>query len=242
MTEQEEYDDYEDGYEDFEGDAMPITAVGAAAVGAVLGAAAWAALAYYAHIELSYLAVGVGALIGFLAVKAGGRGVPMAVVAAVFAFASIFAGKYIAAQIWMIEYRDQIEWEPITLGDYEERKVDAADWVALENKESDEDVKEYLFQHAFTEGTETPAEMREVLDFFRQFQAPELESFHAESPLPEDWLAAAQAIRDEERASVEATIEEELSPLNQMKADLDPRDLIFLGVGIAAAFGLVSKA
>lgn len=240
MTEPEE--EYEDAYDDMDGDAMPIAAVGAAALGTVLGAAAWAALAYYAHIEVGYLAVGVGALIGFLAVKAGGRGVSLAVVAAVLAFASIFAGKYVAAQVALAEYRDQIEWEPVTLDDYEERKVDAADWVALENKDSDEDVKEYLFRHNFTEGTESPAEMREVLDFFRQFHAPELESFHAESPLPEDWLAAAQQLRDEERASVDATIEEELSPMNQIKAELNPKDLLFAVLGIMAAFGIVSKA
>lgn len=77
---------------------MPI--VGASVAGAI-GAAIWAAIAYFAHLEIGWVAIGVGALVG-LGALIGARNdgnLWVGCVAAVIAVASILAGKYAVVSI-----------------------------------------------------------------------------------------------------------------------------------------------
>lgn len=71
----------------------------ASLVAAAVGAAAWAAIAYFAHRELGILAWGVGLLVGFaMALGVGAKATPASgVLAAVVAVLSIVGGKYAAA-------------------------------------------------------------------------------------------------------------------------------------------------
>lgn len=67
-------------------------------IGGAIGAAIWAAIAYYAHVQLGFVAIGVGALVGCgTFMFAGDEVSPVTgAAAALIALASIAAGKYMA--------------------------------------------------------------------------------------------------------------------------------------------------
>jgi hypothetical protein len=66
-------------------------------IAAIIGAVVWAAIAYYGKVEIGYLALGVGFLVG-LGVSAGSRsgGIGAAFIAVVLTVLSLLAGKYAA--------------------------------------------------------------------------------------------------------------------------------------------------
>jgi hypothetical protein len=69
--------------------------------GGILGAAAWAALAYFANLEVGWIAWGIGLLVGLGVLIGNGRERSHAagVVAVVLSVLSIVAGKYASVQI-----------------------------------------------------------------------------------------------------------------------------------------------
>lgn len=79
--------------------------LGGALIGGVvtgaLGALVWALLGYYAHIEIGWIAWGIGALVGAGVYVGGGKrvGAIGGVLAVVLALASISAGKYAAVHL-----------------------------------------------------------------------------------------------------------------------------------------------
>lgn len=75
----------------------------AGAIGGAVGAAVWAAIAYYGHVEISGIAWGVGALVGIsVRVAAADDTCDFAgIVAALLAAASVLAGKYAAAKMFV---------------------------------------------------------------------------------------------------------------------------------------------
>jgi hypothetical protein len=75
----------------------------AALAGGAVGAAVWAAIAYYTNYEVGLVAWGIGALVGF-AMSLGARDVQSSlcgVIAAVIALASIAGGKYAVVQVFV---------------------------------------------------------------------------------------------------------------------------------------------
>jgi len=69
-------------------------------IAAVIGAVVWAAVAFYANVEIGYLAWGIGLLVG-LGVSLGSRtgGVGAALVAVVLTALSILGGKYVGVRM-----------------------------------------------------------------------------------------------------------------------------------------------
>jgi hypothetical protein len=70
-------------------------------VGGIIGAVVWALIAYNAHVEISWVAVGIGALAGLgVAIGMGGKGgIAGGGLAVLIALASIGAGKYATVQL-----------------------------------------------------------------------------------------------------------------------------------------------
>jgi hypothetical protein len=74
--------------------------IAAGAVGGIVGAAIWAAITYYAHAEIGWIAWGIGGLVGFgVRLAAGEReeGAGPGVTAVAVAIGSILLGKFLAA-------------------------------------------------------------------------------------------------------------------------------------------------
>lgn len=195
------------------------------AICAVAGAAVWGLLRIYAHIEVAYLATGIGALIGFGIVKAGGHGTPLAVASGVLALISIVAGKHIAYQA---DYADVLQGldAKILQSDYEEMKVDARDWAALGDTTDDEAVETFALSHEF--------DVEDAAEFRTEF-ADGLQAFQAANPSFEEWSDGQRAIYRELLAA-------DYSFVDYLKEDFHPFDLLFVVLGIAAAFGLVQNA
>ena len=84
---------------------MNIGGIICGAIAAVIGAVAWAAIAYYANVEIGYLAWGIGLLVG-LGVSFGSRsgGIGAAVIAVILTVASILGGKYAAVEMAVLEF------------------------------------------------------------------------------------------------------------------------------------------
>jgi hypothetical protein len=75
----------------------------------LLGAAAWAAIAYYANYEIGWLAWGIGLAVGAATVKGAGFGSQfVGVTAAVITVIAIVLGKYATAELTMVD----IDFDP----------------------------------------------------------------------------------------------------------------------------------
>lgn len=216
-----------------------MSALGAAIGAAFVGAIAWWAVAHFADYEIGLLAWGIGGLVGFATVAAGGRGVPMAVCAAALALLAIGGGKLAAAQSALSEVKaeaQQMTIEPLTNDDYEERKVDARDWVALGADPTGEEVQAFLQSHHFVEeGVELTEE--EVTEF-RAGTGLSLAEFDADQPSLDDWNKAATA----EQEAFASEMFNEVSIVDIVKDGFEPIDLLFAALGIMTAWGLVTKA
>lgn len=79
-------------------------------VGGAIGAAIWAAVAYFANIEIGWIAWGVGGLVGLGAALGarGETGIETGVAAAVIALIAVAAGKYAAVGLYVNEINNKV--------------------------------------------------------------------------------------------------------------------------------------
>lgn len=192
-----------------------------AGMAALLGAVVWGAVAYYGHIETSYLAWGIGVFVGFAAIKAGGHGNLVGLGAGVLTLLSIGTGKQIAFRLSSQQQIDRFVEEHATAAAHAERVKDAADWLALGDDPQPEQVRTFAEQHGFD--LTTPAE-------FAAGIGATLQRFAEQKPSLEQWQ---EHVRDRLAA--------DLSFADYLRDDFHPFDILFVLLGIASAFGLVSN-
>jgi len=110
------------------------------AIAAIVGAIAWALVAHYGQVEIGWLAVGMGALIGFGMVKAGGYGKQLIIWASLLAVLSIASGKYISYQMLTeIAFPDEL---------YHEQVAEAPVWAAIDSS-NDKEVGQFAADHGY---------------------------------------------------------------------------------------------
>jgi len=80
----------------------------AGAIAAAVGAAVWAGIVYYAQMEIAWIAIGIGFLVGF-AVRTAGRGVTpkFGILGALLSLLSVVCGKYFAIIAFVAQEMDQ---------------------------------------------------------------------------------------------------------------------------------------
>jgi hypothetical protein len=204
---------------------MPPTSLGKPlAVGATIalaGAAVWALLIVFAKYELGILAWGIGGAVGAGIVWAGGHGKPLAMIAGVLALLSIGSGKHFAFQA-LVDRQINEMLEKIDDSVLAERRADATAWTELGDKPTPEQVRTFAKKHNYALGS---------VDQFVREEGADLRRFAKDNPDLATWKTqfAAQA-----RA--------ELSFIDYLREDFHPADILFLLLGIATAFGIVSKA
>ena len=186
-------------------------ALGAGA--AIAGTAVWGMVAYYGNVEVGYIAIGIGALIGFAMVKAGGHGMLLTVSAGVLALLSIASGKHLSFTLTLTGRAE----ENCTPEDFAEFQKDAADWEQLGDSATAEDIERFAANHGYSP---LPA------DQFRAAQGSRL-----------DWFAADERTLDEWRAW---EIKDD-SFVDHLKEDFHPYDILFAVIGIAAAAGQLKR-
>lgn len=148
-----------------------------AGIAALVGAAAWGLIAHFANTEFGYLAWGIGALVGFAAVKGGGHGTVTALGAAALAVLAIGTGKHFAFRAAVDTAADEYV-AGIEPQHHAERTRDAEDWVALGAQPSAAQIETYLEEHGFE-----PVPPHE----FAAQEGPALAAFAAAKPSLEQW-------------------------------------------------------
>jgi hypothetical protein len=209
-------------------------ALAVAAGAALLGAVGWAAVLRYASYELGWLAWGIGAGVGWSAVRAGARGPAPAVVAAALTVLSIFGGKLLGYALRIhADTREAAGQQALA---HEEYRTDAADWAALPGggRADVETVRAFMTTHEYSSDDGEPPADEEVA-WFRSEVAPMLEWFHAEQPTPEEFA-------DYAAADMRAQIYADSSLASLVLTDLEPVDALFVFFGLSTAFGLVKRA
>lgn len=192
-----------------------------AGIAALLGAAAWGLVSFYGHFETGWLAWGIGAFVGFAAVKAGGHGNLIALAAGALTLLSIGTGKQLAFQLAVDQGTTRFLEEHITPAAHQERSRDAADWVALGERPTSEQVQAFAEDHGYDPSDPTA---------FAAEEGPRLRDFAEQKPSLEQW-----------RDHIRGTVAAEASFLDHLRSDFHPADILFVLLGIASAFGLVSN-
>lgn len=191
-----------------------------AGVAALSGAAVWGLIVYFAKVEIGYLAWGIGALIGFAIVKAGGHGTLLAVAGAALSVLSIGTGKHLAFKM-LLDHEFTAQVAKIDAGVYEAQVQDAAAWAALGEHPSDEQVKTFAEKHEFEFANATS---------FRREVGEQLTWIATEKPSLEQW-----------RARLVADTAAGVSFVEYLKDDFHPYDVLFVVLGLVTAFGLVNR-
>ena len=209
---------------------MPMAAAGGAAL---VGAVGWALLLKEAGYEIGWIAWGIGALVGWVAVKVGGRGRMLAVGAAVLTVLSILAGK-------LLGYHLQVDASAGQMADqealaYDEYMRDASDWAELcaNGQPTPENVRGFMSAHDYVEPGREPIP-DEDLDYFLARMAPRLQWMQTEKPSPDEFRARSES-------DLRAMVYAESSLPELVLADLNHFDALFAFLGISTAFGLVMR-
>lgn len=207
---------------------MNVKAVVLGVVGGALGALLWAAIAYYAHMEIGYVAWGVGGLVGFASALGGGGGRTNGVLCAVIALLSIFAGKWLAVRAAVGDGLSQASRNL-----YAELKKDAADFAKIED---DKQIRAFMVSHKYTDAKKATAVSDDDLEVFKETRADMLRELAEQEPSFEEWQERddAQAMLEEMGAQVDVA--------GLAMNDLNPIDLIFALLGIATAFKIGSRS
>jgi hypothetical protein len=211
---------------------MPPLALALAGAAALVGAVAWAALAWNANFEIGYLAWGIGALVGIAALKCGGRGAPMGVVCAALVLASIFTGKILTVDLVVDREIETMTANFLTLEQYNMLRNEAEAAGTLPANPSDEEIRGFLVELGYYE--KPGAVPQEEVMGFRQFGLPNMKEFLARNPPYGTWKSdMAEAFRQE--------IKGEVSLFSAVTENLNAIDLIFAFLGVTTAFGMVNR-
>jgi len=207
---------------------MPTKAFLAALAAAALGALAWALVAYYMKVEIGYLAIGVGAAIGFASKVAGGKGESAAISCAALAAVAILCGKLVTVNFVRADAGTEISAMFDNRDMYDEMMTDANDLAALP---PDDDLRAYLIAHDYSEAA-SPGDVTEgELADFRDNSEELLRRLAKEQP---DFDGYKKLMTQQ----VLGTLEENLSLWELVKADLGFIDLLFFVFGVGAAYSV----
>ena len=185
------------------------------------GAAAWAAIVYFAHAEIGLLAWGIGAAIGAVMVRAGAHGTLLAVAAGALALASIASGKHLAFQMIVAEETADFAAE-LDQAQLDELRGDAAAWVALGDAPTAAQIRDFARDRDFV------------------FTTPE--EFARDAGARLRWIDTTKPDLAQWREHESEEITSRASFVDYLKEDFRPVDVLFVLLGVASAFGFVSRA
>ncbi|MEZ6103915.1 MAG: hypothetical protein R3E01_33665 [Pirellulaceae bacterium] len=209
-----------------------LLAIVGAIVAGLFGAFVWAAISYYANLEVGYVAWGIGLVVGVSAHALGAQGQGMGIACATIALLSMLGGKALAVR-WEI---DKVMNETDLLTEvYEERKVDAEGFAEVA-KNNDNVVKSFMIEHAFTDAADASQVTADELAVFRDVNVPQLEQFSRENPSYEQWAESDEA------KDLQQLIQSPMGIVECVKQTIGPIDLIFAFLGISTAYSLGAKS
>jgi hypothetical protein len=207
----------------------------AAAFAALVGAVAWGMIAWLTGFEVGYVAWGIGLLVGFAAVKLGGRGVATASTAAALTLVAIFIGKVLGTHFLVEKEFTQVREEYFTAALFEELERDADAWSGMPSSASEDQVRQFMVDHdygGFSNAGEIPPQ---DLAYFQSFSVPVLREFIVSEPGFQEW-------QDGSFNQYRAEFEAEYSLASLVVDELNAIDLIFAILAVSTAYGMISRA
>lgn len=201
------------------GPALPIPPILAAALAAVVGAVAWGVIAVMSGYEVGYVAWGIGALVGFAASLAGGRGNGLAWGCALLTLAAIFGGKMLSFS-WSL---DGVVDEVATQEGYAEFVHDVEGFQRIDPS-SDAELHEYMVEYGYTPQFKLDGEVGPALAEFREAHQPRLTREGGVVPSYDEWRGEVRDLLGE------------IPVMDAVTEDLAPMDLLFALLGVLSAF------
>lgn len=212
-----------------EPDALPPAAIAGAVVAGLAGAAIWAFIGIQTGRSFGYGAAGLGMLVGFAAAKLGGRGKVAGAVAAVIAAAGIVGGTYAIYASLHDEIIEEAMKDPGLRSDLNEEfqfERDLGEWSkSLEDPATPSDLREFLDIDTEEDGGPPDADLRAILD-----ELPAMESYVGDGGY------------DRFKAQARDAIGAEFNTMSIMEEGIGPIDILFLVIGVGAAFSFVAGA
>ncbi len=204
------------------------TGLAGAGAGGVLGALLWGLIGGVLGVEIGWVAIGVGALVGWGAGLLGGRGDAAGWACAVIALFAILTGKGLGFRIALekeLAKRDAGFDRPL----YDQIQANAADWGEGVPERA---VRTYMVTHGFTEKAHAAEVGEAEVKTFLADTAPFLKSWNRLPPRFEAW-------QEEARTGLRQDVYARFDFLSGVLATLGPLDILFaiLGAGTALRLG-----
>ena len=220
----------------------PLAIVGALVAG-IVGAIVWAVIAWQTNFEIGYLAWGIGALIGFIAVRLGARGMATAVACAAIALLSIFAGKMITVYLTFDQaVLDEVTSSALSKESYAD---DQALYSDARKVKTDDDLRRFMIKYELVESGGPGNISKETLTSFKENVIPAILKEGNKNESYEEWKARRESEIGLDAEKLRGMARENLTPavaFEGVQSNLNLIDLIFAVLGISTAFGMVRSA
>lgn len=199
---------------------------------AVAGACAWSGLIIGTGYEIGYLAWGIGALVGFAALRAGGRGTGLAVMCGVFCLLAIVGGKWFAYRHFVSQGIEETISTELTPALYEGLRNTASDFAQVT---SEEEHPTFMADHGFYTEAATAADVtHEELANFRVNGVHVLTELAASPPDFETW-------KNDQVAAISSSYMSSMESNDMFGEMFSGFDALFVFLGVSTAFGMVKR-
>lgn len=210
---------------------LSVRVVLAGAGAALAGAVIWYGIAMATGYELSFVAWAIGGGVGAAMVFAGGRSLPVALIACTLTFVAIMGGKYMI----LIHAENKLEAAYRSGPQLEEMKADYHHEMDLAKQYVDDvhdtpSLKRFMVDNHISTASSADKVSEEDVALFNQQLKPRYEKDAYSTPTFQQWQ---DKVFDDTRRSMDN--------MGILRASLHPIDLIFLLLGIFTAYKVVRK-
>lgn len=205
---------------------MPVPALVAAVVAAIVGAGVWGVITVATNSELGIIAWGIGIIVGLAGGRLSGGGPVVGIVCAALALGSIFGGKLFATELVLKNgFRNELD---VSLERYETLMEKSEAFAKVDSKEG---YPQFMLDHEYTEATSVGDVTEEEIEGFELFVEPTLRRLQDDEPSFETWR---ESWPDDAYAIFRSQV-----PLTRLVIEeLNFIDVIFALLGLGTAFKL----
>lgn len=201
-------------------------------IAGLVGAAIWAAISYYANVEIGYVAWGIGILVGVAVAATGENGAGAGIVAVVITVLSLLGGKYAAVEISARNLEESLGSQTVS--------ADSITDEALQSNLADKIVKE---RESAGESISWPASNEHDIDLPLAAQYPRDIWNEAGDQLEEATDEEKSAMRVEHAKQLEQAIGFLTSTVREQgfRNSFSLFDLLFFGLSVVTAWGIAAR-
>lgn len=200
----------------------------AGGVAGLIGAAVWAAVAYYANLEIGWIAWAVGGLVGFAVAAAGGSGGAGGLIATLITIVAICGGKVAAVNFALDKFKSTDLEAEFSVVKYNEAKQEAAQFVQLTSRDQ---YPKFMVDAHYTDAKRPEDVTADEIELFATQNAPMIKLFHEDPPDYEMWKKTGMAMAG-------YYLDTQVSLWDKLKNSLSAFDLLFFALALGTAYRL----